>query len=88
MVGLRIDRRSGELIGEPELISRGFVQPEDSRELLRETRARIHRLVSENGGDGKRDENRLDHLLQTGLKRFLRKRTRKRPLIIPVTLTL
>ena len=88
VVGLRIDRKSWELIGEPELISRGFVRPEDSQELMREIRARIHRLVSETGANGKRDEGLLEEMLQTGLKRFLRKRTRKRPLIVPVMLTL
>lgn len=88
VVGLRIDRKSWELIGEPELISRGFVRPEDSQELMREIRARIHRLVSETGANGKRDEGLLEEMLQIGLKRFLRKRTRKRPLIVPVMLTL
>ena len=88
VVGLRLDRMSWELIGEPELISRGFVQPEDSQELMRETRARIHRLVSETGANGKRDRGLLEEMLRTGLKRFLRKRTRKRPLIVPMTLTL
>jgi ribonuclease J len=88
VVGLRIDLMSWELIGEPELISRGFVRPEDSQELMQETRARIRRLVSETGANGKRDEGLLGQMLQTGLKRFLRKRTRKRPLIIPVMLTL
>ncbi len=88
VVGLRLDRASWELIGEPELISRGFVQPEDSQELMRETRARIHRLVSETGANGKRDEGLLGEMLQAGLKRFLRKRTKKRPVIVPVMLTL
>ncbi len=88
VVGLRIDRMNWELMGEPELISRGFVQPEDSQELMQETRARIRRLVSEAGANGKRDEGLLGQMLQTGLKRFLRKRTRKRPLIVPVVLTL
>ena len=88
VVGLRLDRTNGEIIGEPELISRGFVQPEDSRELMRETRARIHRLVSATGANGKPDEGRLEQMLQTGLKRFLRKRTGKRPLIVPMMLAL
>ena len=88
VVGLRLDRMSWELIGEPELISRGFVRPEDSEELMRETQARIRRLVSETGGRQRRDERLLEKMLQTGLKRFLRKRTRKRPLIVPVTLAL
>ncbi|MCY3776132.1 MAG: ribonuclease J [Candidatus Aminicenantes bacterium] len=88
VVGLRLDRMSWELIGEPELISRGFVQPEDSQDLMRETRARIRRLVSETGANGKRDEGLLEEMLQTGLKRFLRKRTRKRPLIVPMMLAL
>ena len=88
VVGLHLDRMSWEIIGEPELISRGFVQPEDSQELMRETRALIHRLVSETGANGKRDEGLLEEMLQTGLKRFLRKRTRKRPLIVPMMLSL
>lgn len=88
VVGLRIDRMSWELIGEPELIPRGFVRPEDSQELLREARALIHRLVSETAARENRDENLLEEMLQTGLKRFLRKRTRKRPLIVPVMLAL
>ncbi len=86
VVVLRMDGMSGELIGEPDLISRGFVLMEDSEELMGLTRQRIVSLLAETALEEKRDEDLFREILHKGLRRFLRKQTGKRPLILPVTI--
>ena len=81
-----MDRFSGELIGDVELISRGFVQMDTSDDLLVATREHIVRVVSETPVGEKQDEELFKEVLRRKLRRFLRKRTGKRPMILPVTL--
>ncbi len=86
VIVLRMDRFSGELIGDVELISRGFVQMDTSDDLLVATREHIVRVVSETPVGEKQDEELFKEVLRRKLRRFLRKRTGKRPMILPVTL--
>ncbi len=86
VVVLRLDRFSGELIGEPELVSRGFVLMETSAELMDETRQQILQVVAETPAEEKQDEEVFKEILRTRRMRFLRKKTGKRPVIIPLTL--
>ncbi len=86
VVVLKIDRFSGNLIGSPELISRGFVLMESSEELFEATRAQIEAVVRDTPIEEKRDEALFQEILRKELKRFLRKQTGKRPMILPVML--
>ena len=86
VVVLRVDRGSGDLIGEPELISRGFVVMDDADTLMAATRKEIAAIVRETPVEEKQDEELFKQLLRRRLKRFLRKQTGKRPMILPVTL--
>jgi ribonuclease J len=82
---LRMDRLEGDLIGDPELISRGFLA-ESAEPLLSRIREEVLRIVREAGLEEKRDEELFKEMLRKGLKRFLRKQTGKRPVILPVIL--
>jgi ribonuclease J len=86
VVVLRVDRSSGELIGEPELISRGFVVMDDAESLTAATREEIVATVRETPVEEKQDEELFKQILRKRLKRFLRKQTGKRPMILPVML--
>lgn len=85
VVVLRLDRFGGDLIGEPEIVSRGFVMMESSNELLSATRAEIVATVAECSVEEKRDEELFKEILRKRLKRFLRKQTGKRPMVLPLT---
>ena len=86
VVVLRVDRLTGDLIGEPELVSRGFVLTDTSTELLEATQEEISTIVRETPIEEKQDQELFNEILRKGLKRFLRKQTGKRPIILPVTI--
>jgi ribonuclease J len=85
VVVLRMDRLEGALIGEPELISRGFVA-ESAEPQMSRIREEVTRIVGDAGLEEKRDEELFKEILRKDLKRFLRKQTGKRPVILPVIL--
>jgi len=86
VVVLRMDRLAGELIGEPELISRGFVREETSEVLMASIRDEVTRIINDASLEQKSDEQLFNEILRKALKRFLRKAVGKRPVILPVTL--
>ncbi|MEE2822677.1 MAG: ribonuclease J [Acidobacteriota bacterium] len=81
---LRVDRLTGKLIDKPELVSRGFVLAETSTEFLESIRNEITHIVSEASEEEKQNREEFNELLHKSLKRFIRKRTGKRPIILPV----
>lgn len=77
-----IDRDSGAVRSGPELISRGFIDPELSEELMEEARAAVMAAVR---GAGRRpDLTLLQEAMHDALSRLLWKRTRRRPMVIPL----
>ena len=81
---LRMDRLTGDLLGKPELVSRGFVLVDTSSELLEAAQEEVSTLVAQTTAEERQDEELFKEILRKGLKRFLRKKTGKRPLILPV----
>ncbi len=86
MVILRLDRLSGDLIGEPELVSRGFVLLEESEELVAAAQKRIIEIVEETSLEEKQDSELFDEILRKGLRKLFRKLTAKRPLVLSLTI--
>src|SRR3990172_8005699 len=76
-VNLRLDPKSGKLIREPEIITRGFVYLRDSEQLLHETRAQIEKIVAQSNGN-------LQESLESKLRGFLYDVTKRRPMIFVV----
>jgi ribonuclease J len=84
-----LDHRSGTLKKSPDIISRGFVYLKENQELLRQTRILVKRTI-EHATKGQRESN-LDGLKNTvadTVSKFLLQKTAKRPLVIPVILTI
>ncbi len=83
-----VHRDSGSVSGPAEIASRGFVSDATEEELLREARDVVALSLSDTSLEERADEGLLKAKIQAGLRRFLRKRTQKRPLIIPVIVEL
>ena len=87
-----IDSKTGMLRKSPDIISRGFIylKLKESQELLRQTRMLIKRTV-ETSNSKMMDMNTLDNLknnLSEGVSKYLFQKTAKRPLVIPVILSM
>lgn len=79
VVNLQLDKETGRLREEPEVLTRGFIHPEDSEILLADARRRIVEAVSRGNGNLQED-------LQQMLKSFLYNETKRRPTVF-VTLS-
>ncbi|OGG49638.1 hypothetical protein A2763_03080 [Candidatus Kaiserbacteria bacterium RIFCSPHIGHO2_01_FULL_54_36] len=80
-----VDRRSGKLHKSPDIISRGFVYLRDNKELMDQTRLIIRKSVEtslRNPRAADLDVARED--LADAVSQFLLQRTMKRPIVIPV----
>ncbi len=79
-----IDRHTGKLTGPPEVMSHGFVGPEEEPALLEGARQIV--IDTLGGEDQKVDWKALHETLKDDVAAFLHRRTHRRPLVIPVML--
>ncbi len=81
-VVLTIDRKSGQLLTSPDIISRGFIYMRDSEELMNLFRAELRRAVAQRF---KRvDLDRFKQELKEHVTHFLYEHTQRAPIVIPV----
>jgi ribonuclease J len=83
-----LHRREGSLDDGVEIVTRGFLHEDNEAVILSEARGVAMKILDEATPEERFDEALLKARLQTELKRFLRRRTQKRPLIIPVIVEL
>jgi ribonuclease J len=83
-----VDRESGATSGTPEIVSRGFIPETDEDGILAEARNVVAQTLAHATLEERTDEGLLRGRIHTELKRFLRRRTQRRPLIIPVIVEL
>lgn len=81
-VVLTIDRKSGNLMTSPDIISRGFIYMRDNEELMNGFRAELRRAV---GQRFKRvDLDRFKQELKEHITHYLFEQTGRSPIVIPV----
>ncbi len=84
-----VDRRTGKLHKSPDIISRGFVYLRDNKDLMDQTRLIIRKSVEGSMRNPRAAD--LDHArddLAESVARFLLQRTMKRPIVIPVIVSI
>jgi ribonuclease J len=74
LVNLTLDRSGHTLIGEPEIITRGFSLPRDGDGLLAQTRRRVVDTTSRANGNLKRD-------VEETVRNYLYSETHRRPMV-------
>ncbi len=84
-VSLAIDRKNRKVIGEPRLVSVGFVHASDAESLFEDTKDELQSVL-ERFADENLQLNEFEDMVRAGVGRYLTKRTRRRPLVIPVIL--
>lgn len=84
VVTIGFDRETGKVRMGPELRSRGFTFAEESTELWSEIRESLHRLLSELEVIIKSGPEGVEVKVQQTLKKLIKKRLHRRPMIIPV----
>jgi ribonuclease J len=78
-----IDRHTGKPIGRPDVISRGFIETEVSDGLMERAKDVVVSALS--GAEHQADRSDFSQRVRDALSRFLYEETRRRPMILPVS---
>ena len=82
-----LDRHSGKLINQPEILSRGFVYMKNNDELIREVKHEIRKIVEGNGAKtGEPNWADMRQKIRDDIGEYLFQKTQRRPMILPVVI--
>lgn len=84
IVTVSMDRSTGEVLAGPDLLSRGFLHPEDSSELFEGAAERVMQALEELNYTEGSDWDTVRVTVHDTVSRYLRKRTNRRPVVVPV----
>ena len=79
LVSVNVDQRSGELIDEPRIVSRGFVYLRDAEDFLEQIRDNITQVVSRHRLNGNRQS-----MVEESLSKLIYNETKRRPMIFSI----
>jgi ribonuclease J len=79
-----INSQTGNIEGDPEIVSRGLVQDAASDELLRDAAKLVADVIQGASVEERTDQGLIKEKIRVELRRFFRKRSGRRPLIVPV----
>lgn len=80
-----IDGHTGTLVGEPDLISRGFIYIKEHQQLITDTRQKVRQIIEKQ--TSQHQEPNWTHLkasIRDSLGQFLFQKTERRPMVLPV----
>lgn len=79
LIDISVDKLTGRLLHDPEIITRGFVSAEDAEALMPEVRKHIMDVVNDGGWDSEKD-------IANAVRSYLYEETKRRPMVL-VTLS-
>lgn len=79
-----IDAKTGAIIGNPDLISRGFVHMKENRDLIEKTRAKVKKIVKDKNPMTAADDDYIKNKIRNEIGQFLFVTTKRRPMVLPV----
>jgi len=82
VVIIAINRQTGKLVGRPDIVSRGFVDTREAKEMLDESRDLVARVL-DRGGDHPAQWSFVNVKVRDTLNKFYYEQTKRRPMILP-----
>ena len=79
-----VDLRRREVVGSPEIVTRGWVHAPEAEALIGEASETVRKELEEALADGASEHDLLKRHARRALGRFVGERTRRRPMIVPV----
>jgi ribonuclease J len=81
-----INKQTGGLEGFPEVVARGFVTDVQTDSLLRDGARLVADVIAGASLEERTDQGFIKERIRTELRRFFRKRTGRRPLVLPIVM--
>jgi len=82
VVILAMDKQTGRIAGRPEVVSRGFVDMDESEDLIERTRTMVAKSLE--GADHIVEWGAVHTSVKDAVAKFLYDETRRRPMVLPV----
>jgi ribonuclease J len=82
MVIIAVNRQTGKVIGRPDIVSRGFVDPLESKDMIEASRDLVAKVL-DHGGARPADWGFISTKVRDTLNRFYYEQTRRRPMVLP-----
>ena len=84
VVVMSLDRVGGQLVAGPDIVSRGFVYVKESDELIEEARQIVDEALQKCLDRGITDWGKLKNATKDALSDYVWKKTKRRPMILPI----
>lgn len=81
-----IDSKTGDPIGNPDIISRGFVYMKENRDLIEKTRMKVKTLVKSHDLRTQAEDDFIKNKIRNDIGQFLFAQTKRRPMVLPVVI--
>ena len=82
-----IDLKRGEVVGAPQIVTRGWAYDDDTDRLLDEARVAVTKALEKALSGGSQDHESLNRVARKALGQLVGNRTKQRPMIVPVIVT-
>ncbi len=86
VVTVALDESTGEVLDDPQIVSRGFLHPEETDGLFEEAAELVVQALEELRSGGGIDDENAGTVAKDTVSRFLRRRTGRRPVVVPVVM--
>lgn len=81
-----IDSNTGDPIGNPDIISRGFIYMKENKELIQKTRMRVKKIVKDHIPKVPVDDDYIKNKIRNDIGQFLFGQIKRRPMVLPVVI--
>ncbi len=82
-----LDKESGQLVSGPNIVSRGFVYVRESDKLIDDATDLVYDELMEATDKGISDWNKLKNIVKDVLSDYIWKKTKRRPMIMPIIMS-
>jgi len=86
VVVVATDARTGEVISEPEIITKGWIHAPEAEDLFDELRAAVRKSLEEAAARGALDHESIRRHARKAVGSLVAERTKRRPMIVPVVM--
>ncbi len=84
IVVMTIDRKNGQMISGPDIVTRGFVYMRESEELIQQATDIVERTMEKCLNNGEKQWSRMKNRVRDALSGFVYQKIKRRPMILPI----
>ncbi|MBD3359852.1 MAG: RNase J family beta-CASP ribonuclease [Candidatus Buchananbacteria bacterium] len=81
-----IQGKTGKLMGNPDIISRGFVYMKENKKLIESTRMKVKKICEDTDTKSPAFDDFIKNKIRDEIGQYLYKQTKRRPMILPVVI--